>query len=192
MYGVWLGLRASAEIAPGLGVDGLFGYNLFDNFDRIRQGAASTLPHVRTDIRRYLQQREQWIERLQASYMFTPLEDVFMRASAGIIEQAYVGLSGELLYRPFGSRWAIGADLNWVRQRGFAQRFDLRDYQTLTGHVKPVLRGSLARPAGGGECRPLPRQGPGCHFLTVAVVRERCARRARSSPSPTRRPKTSA
>ncbi|MDG4869171.1 YjbH domain-containing protein, partial [Guyparkeria sp. 1SP6A2] len=31
--------------------------------------------------------------------------------------------------------WALGADINWVRQRAFDQQFDLRDYSTWTGHV---------------------------------------------------------
>src|SRR5699024_1892448 len=41
----------------------------------------------------------------------------------------------EVLYRPFNSSLAIGADVNWVRQRDFTERFSFRDYDTVTGHV---------------------------------------------------------
>tara|TARA_B100000029_G_scaffold321696_1_gene314132 strand:- start:179 stop:1393 length:1215 start_codon:yes stop_codon:yes gene_type:complete len=135
LYGIWMGLRGGVEIAPGLSLRGLVGYNLTDNFDKIRITSDSVLTRVRSEVRQYLQQREKWIEQLQADYMFSPLEDFFVRFSAGIFEQAYAGYSGEFLYRPFGSRWAIGADLNGVRQREFKQHLGLLEYRTLTGHV---------------------------------------------------------
>ena len=47
----------------------------------------------------------------------------------------YSGISGELLYRPYDSSFAFGADINVVKQRGFDQLFDMRDYETVTGHV---------------------------------------------------------
>jgi hypothetical protein len=47
----------------------------------------------------------------------------------------YGGVGGEVLYRPFGQRWALGANVNWVRQRGFDQHFGFRDYHVVTGHV---------------------------------------------------------
>lgn len=31
----------------------------------------------------------------------------------------YVGVASEMLYRPMGKGWAVGADLNYVRQCGF-------------------------------------------------------------------------
>lgn len=47
----------------------------------------------------------------------------------------YGGVGGEILYRPFNERWAVGAELNWVKQRDFDQRFSFRDYSTTTGHA---------------------------------------------------------
>jgi hypothetical protein len=44
-------------------------------------------------------------------------------------------VGGEVLYRPFGQRWALGADLWDVRQREFNGLFALRGYQAITGHV---------------------------------------------------------
>ena len=45
------------------------------------------------------------------------------------------GVGGELLFRPLGSRWAIGFELNRVRQRDYDQLFSFRNYEVTTGHV---------------------------------------------------------
>jgi hypothetical protein len=47
----------------------------------------------------------------------------------------YGGYGGEVLLRPFGSRLAVGLDLNYVRQRDFDQLFTFRDYTVTTGHL---------------------------------------------------------
>ena len=46
----------------------------------------------------------------------------------------YAGIGGEILYEPFAQRWAIGATLNGLQQRGF-ENFELLDYSTVTGLV---------------------------------------------------------
>ncbi|PRY66012.1 YjbH domain-containing protein [Halomonas ventosae] len=61
----------------------------------------------------------------------------------GLLEIMYAGAGGELLYRPFNSPLALGADLNWVRQREFDQRFGLHDYDTWTGHLSAYLETGL-------------------------------------------------
>lgn len=62
-------------------------------------------------------------------------DNVYALGYGGLLEMMYAGAGGEVLYRPFDSSWALGADINWVRQRAFDQQFDLRDYSTWTGHV---------------------------------------------------------
>jgi hypothetical protein len=52
-----------------------------------------------------------------------------------MLESMYAGAGGEVLYRPFGERWAVGADVNWVKQRGFDQDFSLRRYHVITGQA---------------------------------------------------------
>ena len=47
----------------------------------------------------------------------------------------YGGVAGELLYRRSTSRWAVGLDVNRVRQRDFDQQFSFRDYEVTTGHL---------------------------------------------------------
>jgi len=102
---------------------------------RLRTPSDSKLPRVRSDIQRYLKEGKNNIINLHASYVFSPLPEWYARISAGIFEEMYGGVGGELLYRPFGARWAVGLDVNYVRQRDFDQLLDFRDYSVTTGHL---------------------------------------------------------
>jgi len=59
----------------------------------------------------------------------------FGRVSAGYLETNVCRRWGGASLPSFGKRWAIGADLWTVRQRGLHVLFDLRHYQALTGHL---------------------------------------------------------
>jgi hypothetical protein len=47
----------------------------------------------------------------------------------------FAGAGGEILWRPEGQRWALGADAYEVWQRGFDRLLDLQNYRTFTGHI---------------------------------------------------------
>ena len=47
----------------------------------------------------------------------------------------YAGIGGEVLYAPYDQRWAIGANVSGVQQRGFSRDFRLREYKTISGFV---------------------------------------------------------
>ena len=93
------------------------------------------LPHVRSDIANYLKHEKIGLENLSTSYFFKLAPEIYGRVSGGYLEQMFAGAGGELLYRPFGKRWAIGVDLWTVRQRGYDVLLDLRNYQAITGHL---------------------------------------------------------
>ena len=44
----------------------------------------------------------------------------------------YGGVGGEVLYSPYMQRWALGLNVNAVKQRGFERDFDFRRYKTVT------------------------------------------------------------
>lgn len=50
-------------------------------------------------------------------------------------ESMYAGLSTEVLWKPVNSRFALGAEVNRLRQRDFDQDLGLRAYQVTTGHL---------------------------------------------------------
>lgn len=136
LYQLWLALSGSVQFTPGLSISGTVGLDVTNNFDRLTvEPPASSVPRVRSFIKEYLQQGQNNLVRLQANYLYSPLPDVYTRFSAGFFEDMYGGFGGEVLYRPFGSRFAAGIDLNYVRQRDFDQRLAFRNYSVATGHL---------------------------------------------------------
>ena len=112
-------------------------YGLYDNFSELRLKSDSILPHVRTDINEYLKEGSKTpiINRLQLNYFNELTNEVFYKLSAGLMESMFGGFGGEILYRPFYSDFAVGAELWRVRQRDYDQTINFRSYKTDTGHV---------------------------------------------------------
>jgi len=134
LYQLWVRLWARLELMPGLSFFGSYGHDIYNNFSRIRQKSDSVIVRVRSDVKEYLQQGEDALTSLYGDYVFSPYSQLFARLSAGLFEEMYGGVSSEVLYRPFNSRLALGAEFNWVRQREFDVKFKFRDYTTTTGH----------------------------------------------------------
>ena len=126
---------AGVLVAPGLSVRTSVGVNIYNNFDSLKLESDSRLPRVRSDIAKYLKEGEQWIDVLDINYITKLTPDVYGRVSAGIFELMFAGVGGEVLYRPQGQRWALGLDMNYVKQRDFDGLFGFQDYEVLTGHV---------------------------------------------------------
>ncbi|SUE63025.1 Bacterial putative lipoprotein (DUF940) [Roseomonas gilardii subsp. rosea] len=95
----------------------------------------SRLPHVRSDYARYAREGETSIPSLYAERIWNLAPDVFARATAGWLEPMFGGVSGEVLYRPHERSWAVGLDLNWVRQRDYDGMLGFRNYAVVTGQV---------------------------------------------------------
>ena len=109
--------------------------DLFGNFDEIDRPSDSVLPRVRSEFNRYYQDPDVGIDRLAADYYFKPSDTTFAKISAGLLEQSFGGIGGEILWRPEKSSFAYGAELYYVRQRDFDTLFKFREYDTVTGHV---------------------------------------------------------
>ncbi len=122
------------ELAPGLSVLGSVDVSLFDNFDTSR-ASDSTLPHVRSDFLKYFTQGKTGMGNLEADYRSRLAPTVFTRLRAGYLESMFAGAGGEILWRPDGARWALGADVYQVWQRDFDRLFGLQHYHQTTGHV---------------------------------------------------------
>lgn len=126
--GVGMSGSSRLELFPGLVLDDTATVNLWNNFGSITRPSNSVLPHVRTDIVSYLQKGSTGINDLTLSYYFKPMPEIYARLTAGYIEQMFAGVGGEILYRPFGQRWAIGADIYDVYQRNFDDLFGLQTF----------------------------------------------------------------
>lgn len=121
-------------------VDGSVGLDLINNFDEFEYDAPSKLPRVRTNIREYLTTSDVVLERLQYTQTQRVGNDLYAMGYAGLLENMFGGVGGEVLLRPHGSDWALGVDANWVKQRGFRQDLSFRDYSVWTGHMTGYLQ----------------------------------------------------
>jgi len=132
---LWLKLGGYVNFTPNWSLDGVLGFNIYNNFDDLKLESDSQLPRVRSDIKNYLKDGEQALVRLESNYIHQFAPTWYGRLSGGLFEEMYGGVAGELLYRPDNPHWALGVNVNRVRQRDFDQRFSFRDYQVTTGHV---------------------------------------------------------
>jgi hypothetical protein len=133
--GFGIGASEALEIGRGWWLGASQSIMLLDTFHDISRESNSVLPHVRSDVARYLKEGRYGFDSLQTSYYFKLGEEVYGRATAGYLEEMFAGVGGEVLYRPFQQRWAIGLNLWAVQQRDYNRLFDLIKYQTITGHA---------------------------------------------------------
>jgi hypothetical protein len=125
---------AGLEVARGLSILGTVEASLYDDFNTTRP-SDSQLPHVRSDFLKYFTKGKTGIGRLDTEYRFRLTPTIFATARAGYLESMFAGGGGEILWRPQGARWALGADVYQVWQRDFDRLFGLQHYHQTTGHV---------------------------------------------------------
>ena len=126
----------SIEFLPGLSANGEISYRIIGDLGDIGRDSNSLVEErVRSDIAEYLNQGNPALTRLTADYVTKVTGSVYTRASLGLLERMYAGVSGEVLWKPADKSWGVGFELNYVRQRGFDTLFSLRSYDTLTGHI---------------------------------------------------------
>ncbi|MGQ4276510.1 YjbH domain-containing protein [Pseudidiomarina sp. E22-M8] len=138
MYQFGLDLNASMWLAPGTFAHGTISGNLltnFDDFNFLVDGFESKLPRVRTYIREYTTFSDIWLSNLQVSHINQLAPNVYTSVYAGYLERMFGGVGTELLYRELDSNWAVGVDLNWVKQRDYESHTGFLDYDTFTGHI---------------------------------------------------------
>ena len=126
-------LRGRVHLSPALS----FGGAVTKSFesDKSAPTNVTTLPRVRSDLGLYNQMGDPALESLTLDYHTKLNSSIYGRLSIGYLERMFGGVSGELLYKPVHQNWAVGVELNAVRQRDFYGKFGFQNYQTITGHV---------------------------------------------------------
>jgi len=141
-----ISIHGEILIKPNFNILAVGSIGLYNNFDQLKLASDSILPHVRTDIVKYLKgSSKSHITRLQANYFGNPYKSIFTKISAGIFEPMFSGYGGEILYKPFEQSFAVSAEIWHVRQRSFRQLFNYRDYETITGHMNFYYREPTTR-----------------------------------------------
>ena len=139
LYQFLLANDTRINFAESTWIDGRLAYRLLDNFEKFKQTGVSRLPQVRTNIREYAITSDFTIPRFNLMHMGKLSDSHYYSVYGGLLEQMFAGVGGEYLYRPFNGRFALGIDVNKVRQRAFEQDFDLQDYEVNTGHVTAYI-----------------------------------------------------
>jgi hypothetical protein len=139
LYQVNANYSAEYHFTPHVWASTRLSVGLLNNYDKFTYDAPSNLPRVRTYVREYLTTSRFNVGDLQLTAAERLGPDLYGMVYGGLLESMYGGVGGELLYRPMTQRWAVGVDLNWVRQRGFAQHLGFRDYHVVTGHVTAYI-----------------------------------------------------
>ena len=127
-------LTLSAEPAPGFALGALIAAPLGGNIND-EELSESLLPRVRTDARLYGDDEPVVLERLTLAHYGRPGPNLYSRVTAGYLERAFGGVSGELLYKPPESRFAVGAEVNRTRKRDYDLGLGFQDYEVTTGHL---------------------------------------------------------
>ncbi|WP_347311179.1 YjbH domain-containing protein [Defluviimonas sp. SAOS-178_SWC] len=128
-------LAGRYEFAPGLILSGSVRKKIIGNLDESTRVSDSTVYHVRSDLVEYQKQGDPGIHDLTLAWYSRPAPNLYGRVTVGLLERMYGGVSGELLWKPVDSRLALGAEVNYVKQRDFDTLFSFRDYEIATGHV---------------------------------------------------------
>lgn len=128
-------IDAIVLLSRGFTLYNSIGLSLYDNFE-FANPSASEIPHVRSDIQQYLKQGKNNISKMKIDYFWSPGKDWLTRVDFGLLEEMFGGVGGEIMYRPFKSKYALGLVAHRVKQRDFDQRFGFRDYKVNTGHFE--------------------------------------------------------
>ena len=132
-YQVYANIEAGLVLPKSWVLRSAYGVDITNNFDESnRQTSDSILPHVRSDIVKYLIEGDTGLDSLYLEKRGSAYKGLHYRVFGGVLEEMYSGVGGELLYQPFQSRLAYGLSANWVRQRGYEKTFKHLDYQTTT------------------------------------------------------------
>lgn len=138
LYQIAAEVNGGLRLSPSWQVNASVGINILNNYDKFtytQDPQDTPLPRVRTQIREYYDDSNVWLNRLYSRYSAKIAKDWYGSAYVGYLERMFAGAGSEILYRPMQSNWAFGADINWVKQRGFDDILKLRDYDVWTGHV---------------------------------------------------------
>jgi len=134
--GLNVDLETTINLAPGLSINADISQPAI-NIPNDPGPSETELHPVRSDAPRYYADYAPKLPQLSLDYLFKLNPDTYARASVGLLERMYGGVSTEVLWKPVDQSWGIGADLNWVAQRDFDDPFgfDYYDYDVVTGHA---------------------------------------------------------
>ena len=120
------------RLGDGLYLNAAASLQLLETVSGVKQPSNSNLPHVRSDVADYLRGDRFTLSRILLNKYDNPAERVYTRLSAGLYEDMFRGVGGQILYLPKDKRWAADLAVDALQQRGFDGILTTRDYKTVT------------------------------------------------------------
>lgn len=120
------------RLGEGLYFNSALKLNVLENVSGVTQASNSLLPHVRTDIAEYKRGNRFKLNRAVINKYMTLEERWYARASAGLYEEMFRGIGGQVLYLPKDERWAADLTVDALQQRDYKGWFGKRDYKVVT------------------------------------------------------------
>jgi hypothetical protein len=133
-FGIFGDADGYTEVAPGLTLETVLEAAIYNGLGSASP-SNSQLPHVRSDFGQYYDKGANGISLLDATYRTRLASDVYAEVKGGYLEDMFMGAGGQVLWRPNGQRWSLGADVYQVWQRSFDRLFGVRPYNVVTGHL---------------------------------------------------------
>lgn len=125
-----------AGIGAGFTAGTALRLNIADNLENIDMLRAPALRPVRSDVNAFTLDVI-GMDNAYLNWMRNLDDDLYLSITGGYLEEMYAGLGGEILYRPFDSRFALGAEIWQAYRRDpyTAQHVGIMDEGTLSGHI---------------------------------------------------------
>lgn len=125
--------------STGFGLLGGMGLrvNLTHNLDHLDEYRVPAALPVRGNVAAFADTRIA-LDRAYLGFARSPAPDLHIAVAAGYLEEMYGGIGGDILYRPFGSTWAVGAEgwLAFKRDPYTPWHTGLNGDRVFTGHLK--------------------------------------------------------
>jgi len=121
-YALGLHLGLNGFLFDDLYYSVLFGWIFVTDFQHIKgvdRLNPSQIINVRSDIIRYFQQRGITVDEAYLQKNWNMGCGWYSRLTAGLFEEEYGGVAGEILYYPVKNCWAIGIDGAFLRKRTY-------------------------------------------------------------------------
>jgi len=131
-YSISAAASYDRRLGDGLYLNSAAGLTLLETVSGVKQPSNSNLPHVRTDVAKYLGESRFALSRVLLNKYYNPAERWYVRGSVGLYEDMYRGGGAQALYLPKNSRWAADLSVDALQQRGYKRLFDSLDYKTVT------------------------------------------------------------
>jgi hypothetical protein len=120
------------RLGDGMYLNTAANLSLIETVSGVKQPSNSALPHVRTDVAKYLGESRFALSRVLLNKYANPTERWYVRGSVGLYEDMFRGAGAQVLYLPKNSRWAADLSVDALQQRGYKRLLDSLDYKTVT------------------------------------------------------------